>query len=218
MDIKVNENTVIVFDLDDTLYNELDFLKSAYRSIALFLEPKDWKQLYSRMFSLYRSKINVFEFLISRYEVSKESLISMYQNHYPDIQLFNGVIEVLEAIKSNKGRIGVVTDGRVITQSSKLKSLDILKYIDKIIISEEFGSEKPNVENFKAIEACLSGLEYYYIADNLKKDFIGPHFLGWTCIAVVDNGKNIHHDSYKYMDLLELPINFIVDFSDLKII
>ena len=61
MDIKVNNNTVIVFDLDDTLYNELDYLKSAYQHIAQQLEPKDWKSLYVLMLSFYRCKKNVFD-------------------------------------------------------------------------------------------------------------------------------------------------------------
>ena len=133
MDLKVDHNTVIVFDLDDTLYNELDFLKSAYKEIALFLAPEDWKRLYSTMFSLYRSKINVFEYPANEYNTEIGLLVEMYRNHYPDIKLFNGVLEIFDAIKSKNGKIGIITDGRSNTQRSKLESLGILNYIDKII-------------------------------------------------------------------------------------
>lgn len=218
MDIKVDKNTVIVFDLDDTLYNELDFLKSAYSTIALFLEPKDWKQLYSKMFSFYRCKINVFEFLAKTYDIEMRTLVEMYRDHKPDIKLFDGVIELFDAIKHKNGKIAIITDGRSTTQRAKLMSLGILNYIDEIIISEETGSEKPNSANFKAIEKALPGNEYYFIADNFKKDFIAPNTLGWKSVALIDNGKNIHFESDLHTALQNLPQDYIIDFKDLKII
>src|SRR5690606_17206413 len=144
--IKVDTHTIIVFDLDDTLYKELDFLKSAYKSIALFLVLYDCRRLYSEMFSFYRSNTNVFEFVANFNCTDIEVLIERYRNHQPDIQLFDGVIEVFDAIKSKNGKIGLITDGRSKAQRAKLKSLGILDYFDKIIISEELGSEKPSME------------------------------------------------------------------------
>ena len=218
MDIKVNENTVIVFDLDDTLYNELDYLKSAYKAIAKSLEPNHWKPLYSKMFSLYRCKINVFGFLADAYKTEIGPLVDMYRNHQPDIFLFDGVIAVFDAIKAKNGKIGIVTDGRSKTQRAKLKSLNILSYLDTIIVSEEIGTEKPSEVNFKAIEKALPATEYYYIADNLKKDFVAPNALGWKSVALIDNGKNIHFESHAYMNPENSAQYFIIDFNDFNII
>lgn len=217
MDIKVDKNTVIVFDLDDTLYSELDYLKSAYKSIALLLEPIEWKQLYLKIFSMYRSKMNVFEFLSDNYKIEVSSLIEMYRNHNPDIHLFDGVFGVFDAIKSKNGKIGIITDGRSKTQRAKLKSLGILHYIDSILISDEIGSEKPNIANFKAIENSLTGTTYYYIADNLKKDFVAPNILGWRSVGLIDNGKNIHFENHKHMVLQNLPQEFVIDFKAFNI-
>ncbi|MGJ8593038.1 MAG: HAD family hydrolase [Aquaticitalea sp.] len=218
MDIKVDAHTVIVFDLDDTLYNELDYLKSSYKSIALFLEPINWKLLYSNMFSMYRSKLNVFEYLTNSYEIDIETLIEMYRNHQPSLELFNGVTELFEAIKSKNGRIGIITDGRARTQRAKMESLGITNYIDKIVISEEIGFEKPSQENFKAIENSLNGNVYYYVADNCKKDFIAPNALGWKSVALIDNGKNIHFESHKFQSIQNAPQNLIIELTELKII
>lgn len=217
MDIKVNTNTVVVFDLDDTLYNELDYLQSAYKSIAVFLEPDNWKPLYSRMFSMYRSKVNVFEFLSGFYKIDSKALIDMYRNHKPDIQLFDGVLDLLDAIKSKNGKTGMITDGRANTQRAKIESLGISEYFDKIVISEEIGSEKPSLANFKAIENALQGNVYYYIADNLSKDFITPNALGWKSIALIDNGKNIHFESHKYMDIEHQPHESVLALKDIHI-
>jgi putative hydrolase of the HAD superfamily len=218
MDIKVDKRTVIVFDLDDTLYNELDYLKSAYREIAELLDPKEWKLLYSKMFSLYRNKTNVFEFLTKNYKIELKTLVKLYRNHKPNICLFEGVIDIIDAIKSKNGKIAIITDGRSKTQRAKIDSLGILEYIDEIIISDEIGSEKPSLENFKAIEKTISATQYYYIADNLKKDFIAPNALGWGSIALIDNGKNIHYDSNKYIDIKNLPQEFIINFKEINII
>src|SRR5690606_7124012 len=106
------------------------------------------------------------------YGVEKDNLLNMYRNHNPDIQLFDGVLELFEGIKSKNGKIALLTDGRSKTQRAKIKSLGIENYIDKVIISEEIGSEKPSLANFKAIEDALPGDEYHYFADNLIKDFI----------------------------------------------
>ena len=218
MDIKVNKHTVVVFDLDDTLYNELDYLKSAYREIAKFLDASDWKALYSKMFSMYRSNNNVFEFLSEDFKVDISKLLEIYLNHKPEIQLFEGVLSVFNAIKSKNGKIAMITDGRSKTQRAKISSLGITEYFEEIIISDEIGSEKPNVSNFKAIEKSVEGSLYYYIADSLKKDFIAPNLLGWKSIALIDNGKNIHYESCKYMKSENLPQDFIESFKEINII
>ncbi len=217
MDIKINENTVIVFDLDDTLYNEIDYLKSAYRFIAKDIDPSGWKRLYSRMFSLYRSDLNVFNYLSETYRIEIKSLINIYRNHYPDIKLFDGVLDILSAIKANNGKLAIITDGRVKTQSAKLKALGIDSIFDKIIISEAIGTEKPEEANYKAIENSITGSDYYYIADNLKKDFVTPNRMGWKTIGLIDCGLNIHSNSHLNVENEYYPQYFIESYKDIKI-
>ncbi len=218
MDIKVDKNTVVVFDLDDTLYNEFDYLKSAYQQIARKLEPVNHQTLFSFMISLYRSKENVFEIIEKRYQISKASLIDMYRYHDPQIKIFDGALAVLEGIKNKKGKIAIVTDGRSRTQMSKINALKISDLVDKIVISEEIGTEKPSLSNFKIVEEYFSGNAYCYIADNLKKDFIAPNILGWKTIGLIDNGLNIHHESYLYLNKKHMPQKFITSFSEVRIV
>lgn len=217
MDIKIDENTVIVFDLDDTLYNELDYLKSAYSEISKELEPNNWEQLFIQLFSLYRNKHDVFEFICSRYSINKEGLIQKYRNHIPNIEPFTGVLETLQKIKDKKGKLAIITDGRSITQRNKLKKLGLLPYFDFIVISEEIGSEKPNELNYKAVENYFELKTYYYIADNFKKDFITPKKLCWQTIALMDNGSNIHSHAHTYISEEYLSEFYISSFSQINI-
>ena len=218
MDIKVDEKTVVVFDLDDTLYNELDYLRSAYCAIAKELNPKQWENLFAQMFSMYRNKENVFQYLTATFKIDKEILISLYRNHIPSITPFQGVLPLFKAIQNKKGKLAVITDGRSKTQRAKLKALGIEDYFDKIVISEELGTEKPDKNNYLSIEQAFKDHKYCYIADNVRKDFISPNKLGWNSIGLIDNGLNIHSDSFLYFTEEHLPKTFVKSIIDIKIL
>ncbi|MDM1139249.1 HAD family hydrolase [Empedobacter sp. R132-2] len=186
----------IIFDLDDTLMYEIDFLKSAFKEIADFIDKKNQEELFKLMLIKYHEGENVFDFLINNYtNFSKEQLLQMYRNHFPNISLNEGTDDLLKKIKSKGYKLGLITDGRSVTQRNKLKALKIEDLFDKIIVSEEFGSTKPDERNFKIfLENDIE--EYYYIADNTKKDFVTPNKLGWTSICLLNQGNNIHTQNF----------------------
>ena len=218
MDIKVDKHTVIVFDLDDTLYNEIDYLKSAYKRIATQIDVKKSKSLYSAMFAMYRGGEDVFQFLSKKYNIDKKNLLNTYRNHTPEIYLFDGVFELLNAIIRKEGRLAIVTDGRVKTQTAKLEALGIKELFSKIVISEAIGSEKPNALNYKIVEEALPANNYVYVADNIKKDFVTPNALGWKTIGLIDNGLNIHVNLQSHVPDNYLPQDFIQSYADLNVI
>lgn len=217
MIIKANKDTAIVFDLDDTLYNEIDYLKSAFLEIAKNLEPKRWKFLFSQMFALYKNNGDVFEMISKEYNVNKIDLIKNYRNHNPEIKAFPGVKKIITEIKAKGGKVGIITDGRKLTQEKKINSLGLTDIIDYAVISEEIGTEKPNEANFLKIENSFNCNAYYYIADNFKKDFIAPNKLGWKTIGIIDNGKNIHSNAHLYTDNKQTPQSLIFNFNDLEV-
>ena len=92
MDLKVDHTTAVIFDLDDTLYNEIEYLKSAFAQIARELEKDSWKALYARMFSLYRSRQDVFQYLSDIYVTDKNYLLQLYRGHQPEIRLYEGAL------------------------------------------------------------------------------------------------------------------------------
>lgn len=186
----------IVFDLDDTLAYEVDYLKSAYLEIATKLGGN---ALYNKMIEMYERGENVFEYLSNNHDISLSDLLSIYRNHFPDITLIEGARDVLQYCKANKYKIGLISDGRSVTQRNKLKALGIESLFDSIVISEEFGSEKPNENNY--LNFTDNSIDsYFYIADNTKKDFVTPNKLGWTTICLIDSGNNIHPQSFEVED------------------
>lgn len=205
---------VIVFDLDDTLIYEINFLNSAFREISKFIDPDNATSIYNYMVLCYKESKNVFEELLLIYPlILKGELLTIYRNHFPSIELNDGVIEVLNYCKEKSFFLGLISDGRSITQRNKLAAIGIISFFDKIIISEEFGSEKPTLENYK-IFFEIEAEEYFYIADNPKKDFISPNILGWSTVCLKDKGLNIHQQNFD-LPPEYLPIKIINSLKEL---
>lgn len=64
---------VVCFDLDDTLYKEIDFLKSGYRKISEMVEKRygfnSW-EIYDRLLYWYSRRENAFVNLNEAYGIS----------------------------------------------------------------------------------------------------------------------------------------------------
>ena len=158
MILRADPKTFFVFDLDDTIYYELDFLSSAFRRIAKFIEPEQNSELYNEMMEVYFSGDNTFFFLTQKYpekNLSIADLLELYRNHYPDINLRTGVSEFLEKIRKRGAYTGIITNGRSVTQRNKLKALKVDNLFDEIIISEEIGSLRHFIAIFAAKYASL---------------------------------------------------------------
>ncbi|OEK08590.1 hypothetical protein A8C32_03835 [Flavivirga aquatica] len=194
-------NKVVIFDLDDTLYNEVDFLKSAFKDISFKLSAQihgDQTAIYNDMLDFYIARKNVFKLIIEKYHCpfSVDQLLNLYRTHKPELFLKPENTQVLDYLKKNKVSLGLLTDGRSIEQRNKIKAMKLDVYFSEIIISEEFGSEKPNIENYKYFEKTFKEGKYFYIGDNLKKDFITPNKLGWTTVCLLNKGLNIHSQNF----------------------
>jgi putative hydrolase of the HAD superfamily len=195
----------VIFDLDDTLYKEIDYLKSAYKEIALIIAEKSSdsiiaKNIYKDLCAFYSQKKDAFSEVIKKYalkNILKEELLNIYRNHYPSIKLDIENENILKELKIKGYKLGLITDGRSIQQRNKMKALDIEKYFEYILISEEFGSEKPNSANFNHFVDLLGESSFFYVADNVSKDFIAPNKMGWKTICLLDNGKNIHKQNFE---------------------
>lgn len=199
----MNKHSVfVVFDLDDTLYKEIDFLESAYCEIAGIIGEKlkvDSSFIYEDMKNWYYEGSNAFNNLLKKYkpsDVSLNDLISLYRNHIPEIALPDESREVLTMLKKQNIPMGIMTDGRSVQQRNKIKALGLENFTEFILISEEFGSEKPDIRNYKYFMENYPSSKYFYIGDNTAKDFISARKLGWTTICLLDSGKNIHKQNF----------------------
>lgn len=206
--------SVICFDLDDTLYKEIDFVSSAYREIASWCGHPE---ISDQMMEWFHQGKNVFMELNHAFGLSIEiaDYLQVYRNHHPSIRLDEDVIQALDSISKEGVVLGLITDGRSISQRNKINALGLDKWFadSNIIISEEFGSEKTNKRNFVFFMDKYPSADYSYVGDNPRKDFLVPNQLGWRTIMLEDDGRNIHSYSHE-VDLL-MPQLIISDLKEL---
>jgi putative hydrolase of the HAD superfamily len=208
----------IVFDLDDTLAPEIEFLESAFKEISSQIDVNNNK-LFSQMLMQYHNKENVFQNLQKQYQnISISQLLDIYRNHIPHYKEKTKIKikKLLLDLKAKGYFLGLITDGFSVTQRNKIKALDIDALFDMIVISEEYGTEKPNKVNYKVFHKFETN-EYYYIGDNISKDFLTPNKLGWISICLLDNGKNIHLQNFnkEYKYLPQIKINKLANLKNI---
>lgn len=216
MILNLLKKELVVFDLDDTLYKEYYFLESAFNEISTLITEGNSGDIYAFMLNIYKNNGDPFGEVIKEYRLnlSKGYLISLYRRHVPSIELEKHTREFIVKLKNRGCIISVLTDGRSITQRNKLNALNIMDLLDDIIISEEFGSSKPDIRNFKYFESKYVNHQKTYIGDNFSKDFITPNSLGWRTIGLIDNGINIHRQDTS-LPIEYLPQNTIHTFNDI---
>lgn len=195
--------TVVCFDLDDTLYKERGYLLSGYRAVAEAICSRGVKQdpavTVVEMYASFQAGENVFAALQSKFGVmDKSEMLDLYRTHKPDIHLAEGAESLLDYLKNNGCHLGLITDGREVSQNNKIDALGLRKWFSKddIIISEAFGSGKPNERNYRYFETRYPGCNYIYVGDNIQKDFVAPNRLGWTTCCIKDSaGQNVRWDT-----------------------
>lgn len=195
---------VILFDLDDTLYLERDYVYSGYKVVASFLEKKynlSLKTTYLKMIDLSKESYdNVFNRLFDTYNIKVgndeiKKIIEIYKNHIPNIDLCEDSRKILENLLKKDIKLGLITDGDSIQQRNKIKGLDIEKYFEKIIITDELA---PNREfwkpNKKAFEIMIDFFKeepknILYVGDNLNKDPFGALEAGINFKQILRKGS-----------------------------
>ncbi len=202
---------VVCFDLDDTLLKEIEYLKSAYKEIAFYAASACGKCLdsvsilsikaYDEMLITYQKGENAFEQLNAYLglQIDLKEYLQIYRSHKPMLSLSEDADVTLKTLKNQGCVLGLITDGRSLQQRNKIKALGLYDYFEEenIVISEEFGSEKPAFVNYEYFMKRYPKIEtFVYVGDNPKKDFLAPNQLSWQTICLLDNGKNIHKQNF----------------------
>ena len=209
---------VVVFDLDDTLYSEIDYVISGYRYLSELITKLYSKDTYQTFIeALEQNEPDVFSYVLAEHELPsllKDHLIFAYRYHSPDIKLSEGVLVTLKELSLRNVPMYLITDGRSITQRLKILALGIDGFFESIFISEEVGVGKPNPDSFLAIQNTHPDQSIVYVADNPKKDFIAPKQLGWGSIGIFNMHNRVHSLIDDYQDEADC---WLESFKEIKI-
>jgi putative hydrolase of the HAD superfamily len=197
----------IVFDMDDTLYDEQDYYKSGFAAVSRTI-ARDFgladKTVFDCLWQTFNSgnRTNTFDTAAEKLGVVFDDdyiqkLIGIFRSHQPDINLPSDSKAVLENLKG-RYKLGLITDGYLPAQQLKVKALGVEEYFDSIIYTETLGREnwKPAPAGFKKLltELNIPADQCVYVGDNLEKDFLSPNQMGFKTIRVIRK-RRIHFGS-----------------------
>lgn len=218
---QLSQLSVIMFDLDDTLYPERDYISSGFRTVArkISSDPSVQSMLLETMHRLsMESRSSVFDRLktvieecahsdgismISRLGPgpSVEQMVRWYRGHKPDIEAFPEAVGVLSTLRDRGLRNVLITDGIVDVQRKKVEALGLLPYMDLVIYTDALG---PGRQHWKpsprAFQIALSHFgilpsQACYVGDNPSKDLTGPRTVGMQAVLIRRDG-GIYRDVY----------------------
>ncbi len=185
----------ILFDLDQTLMDR-------NKSLHLFLDYQ-WNKKKSLQAISKNDFVTKFIELDKNGIVWKDEVYSQILNdfgikdmHYNDLLadylsnfsqnavLFPDVMEVLQACKNQRIKLGIITNGREDLQSSVIRACNLEKIMDVILISEVEGIKKPDPIIFKSAlnHLSLSPASCVFIGDNPDADIKGAYNVGMKTI------------------------------------
>ena len=196
----------LVFDVDDTLYEQIAPFENAYKS--LFDMDIDMEKFYilSRYYSDVKFEasrngdMTMDEYHIYRIQeaakdlgvfLTGEQALSMqreYKKNQQKLQMSNITKSILELAKENNVKLGIITNGPSEHQWSKITALGVESWINRenIIVSGDYGINKPDDRIFEIMKEKLQlpNDSLYYIGDSIENDVVGANNAGWKSIWI----------------------------------
>jgi len=195
----------IVFDLDDTLYPERDYVLGGFRAVAA------WGQIhlgipsgrgFAELEQLFEqgARGDTFDRWLAAYNPEwgglTPRLVQVYRQHQPALSPFPGVPDLLLSLGQHY-RLGLLSDGYLAVQQRKLAALGLAHHFDAIVFSDKWGREawKPSTVPFRAILQRLEvdAAQSLYVGDNPLKDFLGARQVGMFTVRVRRPGGEYAH-------------------------
>jgi putative hydrolase of the HAD superfamily len=189
----------VIFDLDDTLYDEIDYCHSGFACVAEAIAylSDGWDPdavlaiLKRRLAGGQRNRL--FDATLEEMGTATDAgtidrLVALYRTHRPRLVLPAESRDVLEHLRRHY-ILALLTDGYLPAQRLKVEALGLGHYFHSIVYTEQLGRAfwKPSPRGFeRLIDLTDTPPERMaYIGDNASKDFIAPNALGMVTIQVL---------------------------------
>ena len=182
-----------VFDIDDTLYLERDYVVSGFEAVGRWLAEVQGIQGFGEAaIARFESgaRRNTFNLALADMGRPNEpelvgEMVKQYRMHAPKIALADDAQTLLSRLVDFRS-IAVISDGPLDSQSRKAEALALTSIARPILLTDRWGPEfsKPHERAFCEVEAALglAGDQLVYVADNPTEGFSGA-----PCARVADN-------------------------------
>jgi putative hydrolase of the HAD superfamily len=188
----------IVFDLDDTLTLERDYVRSGFQFVADWLGESSAltrDEIFAFLWEAFENGVrgDTFQRLLTAYaplqaKARPEDLVRVYRSHSPQITLLPELSDLLGGLQRQGCRVGLLSDGPLESQQAKVAALGLETYCAPVVLTDRWGREfwKPHRRGYEHF-ARVWGLPnemLTYVGDNPEKDFVTPRRLGWHTVRL----------------------------------
>jgi putative hydrolase of the HAD superfamily len=208
---------VLIFDLDDTLYDESAYVESGFRAVAGFGQRAfGWdpaKSFETMMAILHRNgRGAVFDSWLELHGAHRRDLVQRcvhtYRHHRPVLRLEHPVERMLRRL-NERHRLFVVTDGHKVVQARKVEALGIERLVEKVYITHRYGlvHAKPSTYCFERIKerSRCAWSDMLHCADNPAKDFVNLKRLGVHTVRVLTGAHREVRSNDEYDARYKIP-------------
>lgn len=188
---------ILIFDLDDTLYDESTYVESGFRAVADFGEREFGFGAEASLAEMTKilardGRGAVFDQWLdgqgARTKGRVATCVQVYRHHTPSLTLFEAADRLLEQFRV-RHKLYLVTDGHKIAQARKVAALGLPPRIEKAYITHRYGRRyaKPSTYCFDLIRQRedRDWTEMMYVGDNPAKDFVNLNPLGVHTVRVL---------------------------------
>jgi putative hydrolase of the HAD superfamily len=185
----------ILFDLDDTLYVERDFILGGFAAVAAHVAgrgfgPPARVQALLEEIHLGEGRDRVFDKAAARLGFPEHwvpDLVHVFRSHAPVIAPAADVTPTLARLRA-RYKLGCVTDGWLDVQKRKLAALGLAPLLDAVVIADEHGRAYWKPHPLPFLNCCrLLGIqpgEAVFVGDNPERDIRGARGVGMACIRL----------------------------------
>jgi putative hydrolase of the HAD superfamily len=214
---------LVVFDIDDTLYLERDYVRSGFAAVGAWARTElGVADVGERAWAAFEAGVRgrIFDEALVACGVGANGsvmsqLVDVYRSHAPTIEPLPDVRAWL-AGRPTDVACAVVTDGPPVSQRAKAAALGLAGWADPIVFTEALGPGrgKPHPDAFECVEAAsgMLGASCAYVADNPAKDFAGPRGRGWRTVRVRRTGSL--HDAVASGDDVDAEVSGFAALDD----
>ncbi|MBI3987368.1 MAG: HAD family hydrolase [Lentisphaerae bacterium] len=207
----------VVFDLDDTLYPEYQFVFGGYLAVANYIRKLYGIEIYEELARRYRSGedgpvrhspsgdggSDPFTPVLRRYFRTIEPLLiqrlrDIHRCHAPRLSLFSDARTAIALLGAQGYKIGLMTDGYSCIQKNKVEKLELKALLDSLVFADDLGGEdfwKPSPDPFHimALQLEVETREMVYVGDDPTLDFLAPRQLDMGAVRVLRPDSRHEH-------------------------
>src|SRR3972149_7785247 len=136
----------VVFDLDDTLYPERDYVRGGFEAVAGWAasEASEERQaIFDELWAMFETGVrrDTFDRWLERHgharEEHRRAMIAAYRGHLPQLEPYEDVRPTLAAPRGT-GQPGLITEGTRAVREAKLAAAGLRDLFDKLgLLGEE---------------------------------------------------------------------------------